>query len=206
MMELPKNSIFLLINSSFNEFTKLCAAIPSCWEDNKNYQLPDDHDHTSAFRSALNHITFSTKWVYISLREFNIVEPIKQQELWRKDLNIQSVVDWDDICKTNYLCTIETKLRSFQIKLNLRVVVTNIQLFGFGLIESQNCKFCNKASDTLFHLFCTYLVVVTYWENVSACISSFLKDSFSFDKFNKVFGVPKINNTELNNYLLNCLL
>ena len=68
-------------NSSFIEFIKLCAAIPSCWEDNKNYQLPDNHDHLSAFRSALNNITFSTKWIYICLREFNIVEPIKQQEL-----------------------------------------------------------------------------------------------------------------------------
>ena len=55
-------------NSSFIEFIKLCAAIPSCWEGNKNYQLPDNHDHLSAFRSALNNITFSTKWIYICLR------------------------------------------------------------------------------------------------------------------------------------------
>ena len=75
----------------------------------------------------LNNITFSTKWVYIRLREFNIVEPIQQQKLWSKDLNNQSVVDWEKIHKTNYLCTIETKLRFFRIKLNLRVVVTNIQ-------------------------------------------------------------------------------
>ena len=88
MTELPKNSIFLLINSSFIEFTKLYAALPFCWEDNKNYQLPDNHDHLSAFRSALNNITFSTKWLYNCLRKFNIVEPIKQQELWSKDLNI----------------------------------------------------------------------------------------------------------------------
>ena len=78
------------------------------------------------------------------MREFNIVEPIKQQELWSKDLNIQFVVDWDQAYKTNYLCTIETKLRSFQIKLNLRGVVTNIQLFGFGLIESQIVSFATK--------------------------------------------------------------
>ena len=115
------------------------------------------------------------------------------------------MVDWDEVYKTNYLCTIETKLRSFQIKLNLRAVVTNIQLFGFGLIESQNCKFYNKAPETLLHLFCTCPVVVTYWENVSACISSFFKDSFFINNFNKVFGVPKINNNEHNIYLLNCL-
>ena len=35
-------------NSSFIEFTKLCAATPSCREENKNYQLPDNHDHLSA--------------------------------------------------------------------------------------------------------------------------------------------------------------
>ena len=110
------------------------------------------------------------------------------------------------LCFLFSLETIETKSRPFQIKLNLRVVVTNIQLFGFGLIESKNCKFCNKAPETLLHLFCTCPVVVTYWKNVSACISSFLKDSFSFNNFNKVFGVPKTNSTEHNVYLLNCLL
>ena len=64
-------------NSSFVEFSKLCAALSSCWEENKNYQLPDNHEHLSAFRSALNNITFSTKWVYSCLREFNIMKPTK---------------------------------------------------------------------------------------------------------------------------------
>ena len=92
------------------------------------------------------------------------------------------------------------------MKLNLRVVVKNIQFFDFGIIASENCKFCNKAPETLLHLFCTCYVVITYWENISACISSFIKKSFFFINFNKVFGVPKINNTELNDYLLNYLL
>ena len=50
-----------LNNSSFIEFTKLCAALPSCWDENKNYQLRDDHKHSFTFRSAFNNITFSTK-------------------------------------------------------------------------------------------------------------------------------------------------
>ena len=57
-------------NSSFIEFTKLCVALPSCWEENKNYQLPDNHDRLSAFRSALNNVRFFIKWVYIRLRQF----------------------------------------------------------------------------------------------------------------------------------------
>ena len=113
-------------NSSFIEFTKLYAVYPVCWDDNKNYQLPDNHDHLSSFRSALITILRFPQNGLIIVCEFNIVEPIKQQELWSKDLNIQSVVDWDEIYKTNYSCTVETKLHSFQIKFNLRVVVTNI--------------------------------------------------------------------------------
>ena len=79
-------------------------------------------------------------------------------------------------------------------------------MFGFGLIESENCEFCNRAPETLLHLICTCPVVITHWENVSACISSFLKDSFSFNNFDKVFGVQKINNTEHNvcSYLRSC--
>ena len=45
-------------NSSFIEFIKVCAAIPSCWEDNKNYQLPDNHDYLSAFRSAFSEFVY----------------------------------------------------------------------------------------------------------------------------------------------------
>ena len=153
-------------NSSFIKFTKLYVALPFCREDNKNYQLPDNHDHLSTFWSAINNITFSTKWVYICLHEFNIVESIQQQELWSKDLNVQSVVDWYEIYKTKYLFIIETKLRSFRKKLNLRVIVTNIQLFGFGLIESQNC-FTTKHPKPFFICFCPCLVVVIYWKNVS---------------------------------------
>ena len=167
-----------LNNSFFIEFTILYAALPFCWEDNKNYQLPDNHDHLSAFRSALN-ITFSTKWVYNCLCEFNMVKPIKQQELWSKDLNIQSVVDWNEIYKINYLCTIETKLRSFQIKLSLRVVATNIQLFGFGLIESQHCKFCNKEPKPFFIFFAHILLVSYIGKMFPLAFPVFLKILFS---------------------------
>ena len=45
------------------------------------------------FQLALNNITFFTKSVYIHLRQFNIVEPIKQQKRGSKNLKIQFVDD-----------------------------------------------------------------------------------------------------------------
>ena len=59
MTELPKKFDTPSNYSFFFEFTKLCAALLSRWKENKNYQLHDNH--LSAFRSALNNITFSTK-------------------------------------------------------------------------------------------------------------------------------------------------
>jgi len=42
---------------------------------------------------------------------------------WCQDLNVQNKVDWNKVYVMNYSAAIETKLRSFQIKLNLQ---TNI--------------------------------------------------------------------------------
>ena len=90
--EVTKKFDLSLRNFSFIKFTELYAAISSFGEENKNYQLSDNHDHIFVFRSALNNITFSTKWVYNRLHEFNIVKQSQQQGLWSKDLNILSVV------------------------------------------------------------------------------------------------------------------
>jgi len=45
-------------------------------------------------------------------------------------------INWNIIYRNNYYCTLETKLLSFQIKLHLTAIVTNVQLHGFGLKDS----------------------------------------------------------------------
>ena len=55
--------------------------------------------------------------------------PRQQQTGWNEELNKSISPDnWSTIYKCNYDVTPETKLRSFQIKLNLRALVTNIVL------------------------------------------------------------------------------
>jgi len=44
------------------------------------------------------------------------------------------------VYKINFYSTIETKVRSFQIKLNVRAIVTNTALHEFGLKDSANCN------------------------------------------------------------------
>jgi len=57
------------------------------------------------------------------------------------------------------LDTLETKLRSFQIRLNMRSIITNIQLHGFEIIESNLCLFCSKLPENLLHSFCDCVIV-----------------------------------------------
>jgi len=63
-------------------------------------------------------------------------------------------VDWNKVYDMNYSATIETKLRSFQIKLNLRSIVTKIALCRFVLKMLNNCTFCHSSPETLMYLFC----------------------------------------------------
>ena len=80
----------------------------------------------------------------------------KHQRRWANDLLLDfDSINWPIIYKNNYYCTLETKLQSFQIKLNLRAIVCNSQLSGFGMIENDLCTFCKKGSETVLHLFCT---------------------------------------------------
>ena len=57
--------------------------------------------------------------------------------------------------------TNETKLRSFQIRLNLRSIVTQLQLRGFEL-DDNLYKLCAKEPETLMHLFCDCEIVVSF--------------------------------------------
>ena len=62
-------------------------------------------------------------------------------------------MDWKKVQESNYFSTVETKLRSFQIRLNLRSLVMNVQLVGFNISDSELCSFCLEQSETLMHFF-----------------------------------------------------
>ena len=70
----------------------------------------------------------SNKTAYTFLREKSKILPIKQQLKWCDILQIPpESIDWKKVYENNYFSTIETKLRSFQIRLNLRSLVMNVQ-------------------------------------------------------------------------------
>ena len=113
----------------------------------------------------------------------------KQQNKWCEKLQITAdSLNWQNIYENNYYATNETKLRSFQIRLNLKSIVTQLQLHGFELIDDNLCKFCGKDPETSMYLFCYCEIVVSFWNNVSEFISSRLRTNIVFCKQHMLFG------------------
>ena len=71
-----------------------------------------------------------------------------------------------DIYENNYHTTNKTKLRSFQIRLNLRSIVTNVQLYGLDIASNNLSTFCLEEPETLIYLFCDCQIVDAFWNDV----------------------------------------
>ena len=128
-------------------------------------------------------------------------------------------INWPIIYKSNYYCTLETKLQSFRKKLNLQAVVCNSQLFGFGLLENDLCTFCKKGSETILHLgaqrseflslvlhlLCTCIHVQKFWDNISSWLSHHFKFDIILNNFSKLFGIEHFK-SNAKTIVLNCFL
>jgi len=76
---------------------------------------------------------------------------------------------------------LEVKLRSFQLKLNCRAIVTNVQLHGFGLVNSNFCTFCELCAETTLHLFCLCQILYSYLTSKRK-MSNWKTGEFKFDR------------------------
>ena len=52
----------------------------------------------------------------------------------------------------------------------------NVQLAGFGIINSELCSFCLQQPETLMHFFFECKFVECFWNNIGDWISAKLKD------------------------------
>ena len=66
-----------------------------------------------------------------------------------------------NICENKCFSTIDKNLRSFQIRLNLQSLATNVQLTDFGIIDSELCSFCLEQPETLIHFFLVNMLIAS---------------------------------------------
>jgi len=106
----------------------------------------------------------------------------------------------------DFFASNEPKLRSFQIRLNLRAIVTNVQLCGLKMVESNLCGFCYKKPETLIHLFSECKVVDVFWNNVSDWLSAKLRLNVNIGSFERLFGFQLQNSSEKELFIDSLLL
>ena len=171
----------------------MTSANPLAWQDETQSNL-----HFLLFKKKIIQLVAllgkSNKTVYTFSRNKNKVLPFKQQQKCCEILQIlPSSIDWSKVYNNNYFATRETQLRSFQIRLNLKSIITNVQLHGLKIVDSNCCKFCLEEPKTIMHLFCNCKFVQMFWCDVSDWLSVKFFCYFNFEKKHKLFGFHKNN-------------
>ena len=122
----------------------------------------------------------SNKTAYTCLRQKSKILPINQQLKCSEILQtLSDSIDRKKVHGNNYFSKIETKVRSFQIRLNLRTLVTIVQLAGFGIIDCELCSFRLEQPETLMHFFLECIYVDSFWNNIGDWNSAKYKSTLS---------------------------
>ena len=174
-------------NYSFLKHVKITSAIPLAWQDETQ-----SNQHFLLFKEKIIQLITllgkSNKTVYTFLRNKNKILPVKQQQKWCETLQIlPSSIDWSKVYYNNYFATRESELRSFQIRLNLKSIVTNVQVHGLETVDSSCCVFCLEEPETIMHLFCNCKFVQMFWCDVSDWLSVKFFHNFNFENRHKFF-------------------
>ena len=119
-------------------------------------------------------------------------------EKWNRDLAEHiSKTQWLEEINRIYVTTNIPKLRSFQYRLLQRALVTNVNLYRWGITTNNLCVLCNSEIETINHLFVECSCVSLLWQQ----IESFILDSFGITitlmPRNKLWGctTPKKQHT-----------
>ena len=84
-------------------------------------------------------LTHTTRWHNIETR-------------WRDDLNDESFSLPENVQRVKMPST-STKLQSFQYRLLMRAIVTNVNMKHWRMCDSDLCTFCEGSRENYFHLF-----------------------------------------------------
>ena len=88
---------------------------------------------------------------------------------WMQELGqdfSEGILDFAQDFMNIYKVTNVAKFRSFQYRLLHRAIITNIQLFNWGIKSHNLCSFCLKEEETLGHLFVECPIIKELWRKI----------------------------------------
>ena len=152
-----------------------------------NFQVIDNLcSEKSLVLQKLYSIPKGAKGFYDCLIECSNVTP-KFCEKWNNKL--EKDIDWSKVFD-NVVKNKEIKLRWFQVRINTRILCTNITLLAMGLREDDLCTFCNEETESIEHIFTDCEPVFQFLNSIKSLLIEYaiVDNRFSFDNELILFG------------------
>ena len=102
---------------------------------------------------------------------------------WKEEIGLdlpQGAYSFAREIQNIYKVTNITKYRSFQYRLLLRGVVTNIQLYKWNIAPNERCYFCQQERESIVHLMCNCEIIKAIWNQVAL----YIKERFDVKRIN----------------------
>lgn len=147
------------------EYISLVQTIPPVWkrwirDDTDMDCVPPRIDLIDKYSSIV-----SIAYKCLNANNFEIVDKIDR---WQQKLQTPVFLEeFLKYCKRIWSITNYTKLRSFQYRLLMNAIITNVHLFKWKIDNiTPYCTFCMEFLETDIHLFCQCIHVKNIWNLV----------------------------------------
>ena len=129
--------------------------------------------------------------------------PDKTCQKWKTVLRITISQDnFLEYFAAMYSCTTATKFREFQYKILHSTLITNEELYQWGMIENNSCTFCHNFTETILHLFLEYEVSRGRWNDIAEYLARLCNFRIEMSDVDIVLGIV---GAEVSHKLLNLM-
>lgn len=87
------------------------------------------------------------------------------QRQWEGTVEVAGLEEWEEIYLRPYLTSRETKLQSFQFRVNHRLITCNALLRRYRIKADDNCTICD-CTDTIEHFFLSCPPCKGFWNSL----------------------------------------
>ena len=178
---------------NFIQYHGIKQAISKEWVQELG-QNKNEKEHTD-----IRELLHSTKLLYRRCVGNEKLVIMKYQK-WKKEIEGLKM-EYDDFVRRIIninKTTISVKLRSFQYRLLVFAIITNVHMFYYKIRENKLCTFCNNYDETIKHLFFECKKVELIWRKISQLINKGIDLRYETIVFNSV--------TQRDNAVENCIL
>ena len=104
-------------------------------------------------------------------------QPLRSQGKWCREIcpepEEDHEINWKSVYLLAFECTKSSKLRVFNFKFLHHRLSTNDFLYKIGLSDNEKCTFCERETETLFHLFWNCESTQLLWNNLVLWLQTF---------------------------------